>query len=130
MSLEAPEEVSVMSTAFRRWQDWAVIAIGVVVFATPFVSGETSNGNSTNSAYVLGALVAGAGLLAAFMESQSRFVAWIVAALGVILFFTPWLFGFTAVTGVAWVSWIAGALAVGVSGTELLIENPQKTVAA
>jgi hypothetical protein len=119
-----------MSTAFRRWQDWAVIAIGVVVFATPFVSGETSNGNAAYSAYVLGALVAAAGLLAAFMASPSRFAAWIVAALGVVLFFTPWLFGFTAVTAISWVSWIAGVLVVGVSGLELLVENPQKTVAA
>jgi len=31
---------------------------------------------------------------------------------------------------VAWVSWISGALVVGVSGIELLIENPQKAVAA
>lgn len=119
-----------MSTAFRRWQDWAVIAIGVAVFATPFVSGETSNGNAAYSAYILGALVAFAGLLAAFMASPSRSVAWIAAALGVILFFAPWLFGFTAVTAIAWVSWIAGVLVVGVSGTELLVENPRKMVAA
>jgi hypothetical protein len=118
-----------MSTAFRRWEDWAVIAIGVVVVGTPFVFGETSNGNAAYSAYVLGALVAVAGLLAAFMASPSRLVAGIVAALGVILFFTPWLFGFTAVTAISWVSWIAGLLVVGVSGIELLIENPQKTVA-
>lgn len=119
-----------MSTAFRRWQDWAIMAIGVVVFATPFVAGETSNGNAAYSAYILGALVAAAGLLAAFMESPARFVAWIAAALGVILFFTPWLFGFTAVTAVAWVSWIAGVLVVGMSGIELLVESPQKAVAA
>jgi hypothetical protein len=50
--------------------------------------------------------------------------------LGVVLFFTPWLFGFTAVTAISWVSWIAGVLVVGVSGLELLVENPQKTVAA
>jgi hypothetical protein len=128
--MEAPEEVSVMSTAFRRWQDWAVIAIGVAVFATPFVFGETSHGNAAYSAYILGAVVAVAGLLAAFMSSPSKFVVWIVAALGVILFFTPWLFGFTAVTATAWVSWIAGVLVVGVSGIELLVENPQKRVAA
>jgi hypothetical protein len=78
----------------------------------------------------LGGLVALSGLLAAFMASPSKYVAWIVAALGVVLFFTPWLFGFTAVTATAWVSWIAGVLVVGVSGIELLIENPQKTVAA
>jgi SPW repeat len=119
-----------MSTAFRRLQDWAVIAIGVVVFATPFVFGETSNGNAASSAYILGALVVVAGLLAVFMASPSKYVAWIVAALGVILFFTPWLFGFTAVTATAWVSWIAGVLVVGVSGIELLMQNPPKTVAA
>jgi SPW repeat len=119
-----------MSTAFRRWQDWAVIAIGVVVFATPFVSGETSNGNAASSSYILGALVAAAGLLAAFMASPSRFVALIAAALGVILFFTPWLLGFTAVAAIAWVSWIAGVLVVGMSGLELLVQSPQKTAAA
>jgi hypothetical protein len=69
----------------------AVIAIGVVVFATPFLSGATPNGNAANSAYVLGVLVAAAGLLAAFMASPSRSVAWIAAALSVILFFGPWL---------------------------------------
>jgi uncharacterized membrane protein len=124
----APEEVSRMSTAFRRWQDWTVIAIGVVVFATPFVFGETSNGNAAYSAYILGALVAAAWLLAAFMATASRFVEWIVAALGVILFFTPWLFGFTAVTATSWVSWIAGVVVVGVSGIALLAQNPQRTV--
>jgi hypothetical protein len=119
-----------MSTAFRRWQDWAVITIGIVVFATPLVSGETSNGNAAYSAYILGVLVAAAGLLAASMASPSRFVAWIAAALGVILFFTPWLFGFTAVTAIAWVTWIAGVLVVGMSSIKLLMENPHKTVAA
>jgi len=34
------------------------------------------------------------------------------------------------VTATAWVSWIAGVLVVGVSGIELLVENPQKRVAA
>ena len=117
-----------MSTAFRRWQDWAIIAIGVVVFATPFVFGETSNGNAAYSAYILGALVALAGLAAAFMATSSKAVEGIVTGLGVILFFTPWLFGFTAVTATSWVSWIAGVLVVGVSGIALLGVRPQQTV--
>jgi SPW repeat-containing protein len=119
-----------MSTAFRRWQDWAIIAIGVVVFATPFVFGETSNGNAAYSAYILGALVAVVGLLAAFMATPSKLVELIVAVLGVILFFTPWLLGFTAATATSWVSWIAGLVVVGVSGIALLGEKPRTTVAA
>jgi hypothetical protein len=121
-----------MSTAFKRWQDWTIVAIGLAVVATPFVFGETSNGNSAYSAYIVGALVALAGLAAAFMAAPVKPIAWIVALLGVILFFTPWLLGFTAVTATAWASWIAGALVVGVTGFALLEEPqraaPQRTV--
>src|SRR5579859_7124814 len=117
-----------MSTAFKRWQDWAIVAIGIVVFATPFVFGETSNSSAAYSAYILGALVGLAGLAAAFMAAPVKPIGWIVALLGVILFFTPWLFGFTAVTATSWVSWIAGVLVVGVSGIALLGVWPQQTV--
>jgi SPW repeat-containing protein len=115
-----------MSTAFKRWQDWAIVAIGIVVFATPFVFGETSNSNAAYSAYLLGALVALAGLASAFMAAPVKPIAWIVALLGVILFFTPWLFGFTAAAATSWVSWIAGVLVVGVSGFALLYEEPKR----
>ncbi|MGA7909962.1 MAG: SPW repeat protein [Candidatus Dormiibacterota bacterium] len=117
-----------MSTAFKRWQDWAVVAIGVVVFATPFVFGETSSSSAAYSAYIMGGLVAVVGLVSAFLANSSKIVEGIVTGLGVILFFTPWLFGFTAVTATSWVSWIAGVLVVGVSGIAFLAEKPQRTV--
>jgi len=117
-----------MSTAFKRWQDWAIVAIGVAVFVTPFVFGETSSTSAAYSAYILGGLVAVVGLVSAFLANASKIVEGIVTGLGVILFFTPWLFGFTAVTATSWVSWIAGVLVVGVSGFALLAERPQQTV--
>lgn len=119
-----------MPTAFKRWQDWAVIAIGVVVFATPLVFSETATSNAAYSAYIMGALVAVAGLVAAFMATPSKVMEGIVAALGVILFFTPWLFGFTEATATSWVSWIAGVLVVGLSGIVLLGVKPQQIVKA
>lgn len=117
-----------MSTAFKRWQDWTIVALGIVVFATPFVFSETSNGNAAYSAFIMGALMALAGLAAAFMATPVRAIAWIVGLLGVILFFTPWLFGFTAVTATSWVSWIAGVLVVGVTAFALLGEEPRRAV--
>lgn len=117
-----------MSTAFRRWQDWAIVAIGIVVFATPLVFSETSNGNAAYSAYIMGALVALAGLLSAFMATPSKLVEWIVAVLGVILFFTPWLFAFTAATATSWVSWIAGLVEVAVVGLVAFGEKPRQMV--
>src|SRR5579859_7015202 len=117
-----------MSTAFKRWQDWAVVAIGVAVFVTPLVFGETSSSTAAYSAYLMGTLVAVVGLVSAFLANTSRIVEGIVTGLGVILFFTPWLFGFTAVAATSWVSWIAGVLVVGVSGIALLGVWPQQTV--
>jgi hypothetical protein len=117
-----------MSTAFKRVQDWTIVAIGIVVFATPFVFSETSNTNAAYSAYLLGALVVLAGIVAAFMAAPSKLMEGIVAALGVILFFTPWLFGFTAATATSWVSWIAGLAVVAVSGIALLGVKPRQMV--
>src|SRR5579864_3056821 len=127
-SAVSPEEVICMSTAFRRWQDWTIVAIGIVVFATPLVFGETSNGNAAYSAYIMGALVALSGLLAAFMATPSKVVEWIVALLGVVLFFTPWLFAFTAATATSWVSWIAGVAVVAVVGLVAFGVKPMEPV--
>jgi hypothetical protein len=47
----------------------------------------------------------------------------IPAALGVILFVSPWLFGFTAVTALAWSAWIIGILVVVVAGSLFAMQN-------
>ena len=104
--------------AFSRWQDWTVIAIGVLVAITPFVFGEAS-AYGVYSAVGLGVLIALAGLWMAFLEKPG-FVAWFAPILGVILFFTPWLFGFTDQAYAMWAAFIGGALAVVVGGYELV----------
>ena len=117
-----------MSTAFKRWQDWALVAIGIGLVATPFVFNETSNSSAAYTAYYMGALVGLGGLVSAFMATPSRLVEWIVAILGVILFASPWLFGFTAAVATSWVCWIAAIAIVGVSSIALIGEKPQPMV--
>ena len=117
-----------MSTAFKRWQDWALVAIGIGLVATPFVFNETSNTNAAYTAYIMGGLVGLGGLVAAFMATPSRLVEWIVAVIGVILFAAPWLFGFTAAVATSWVSWIAAIAIVGVSFIALSGEKPRQMV--
>lgn len=102
-------------TAWRRWQDWVVVALGVVLFLTPFVFGETSQTVAASSSYVLGVLVALGGLLNAAM-GRAGGLELIPAILAVILFVSPFAFGFTGVTALAWSAWIIAiliALAVG-----------------
>src|SRR5713101_1034946 len=109
------QEVAAM-TAWRRWQDWVVVGLGVVLFLTPIAFGETGQAVATSTLYVLGALIALGGLLNAAMR-QAGGLELIPSVLAVILFVSPWVFGFTAVTALAWSSWIIAILvAITVGG--------------
>jgi hypothetical protein len=81
------------------------------LFLTPFAFGETAMTVAASTAYVLGVVIALAGLLNAAMK-QAGGLEVIPAVLAVILFVSPWAFGFTAVTALAWSAWIIGILVV------------------
>ena len=59
-------------TAWKRWQDYATMAYGVLLFISPFVFGETSQGVAAVSAYVLGVLLFLSGILAAANREGRR----------------------------------------------------------
>jgi polyferredoxin len=92
------------------------------MFVTPFVFAETSQTVAASSAYVLGILIVLAGVLNGAMK-QAGGLEVIPAALGVILFVSPWLFGFTAATALAWAAWIIGILIVVVAGSLFAMQN-------
>src|SRR5438445_730342 len=109
------QEVAAMTT-WRRWQDWVVVGLGVVLFVTPFLFGGTANSVAASTTYLLGALIALAGVLNAAMKDAGR-LELIPAVLAVILFVSPWAFGFSAVTGLAWAAWVIGILVVVTVGS-------------
>ena len=115
------QEVAAMTT-WRRWQDWVVVGLGVVLFVTPFIFGETANSVAASTAYVLGALIALAGVLNAAMKDAGG-LELIPAVLAVILFVSPWAFGFTAVTGLVWTAWIIAILVVLTVGSLFAMQN-------
>jgi len=108
-----------MSTAWRRWQDYATIILGVALFVTAFVFGDTSQATASTTAYILGVLLVLSGLLAAAMREANP-TEWIPVILGIVTFISPFVFGFTAVTAIAWASYIVGVLAVVNAGSLLL----------
>jgi uncharacterized membrane protein HdeD (DUF308 family) len=59
-------------SAWKRWQDYATMVFGVVVFISPLVFSETSHHTATLGAYVLGALLVVAGIVAAFTREARR----------------------------------------------------------
>jgi len=108
-------------TAWKRWQDYATIIFGVALFVSPFVFGDTSQGTAATTAYILGVLLVLGGLLSAATREANN-VEYVPVILGVITFISPFVFGFTAVTAIAWAAWILGILTV-ISAGSLLVVN-------
>ncbi len=102
------QEVAAMTT-WRRWQDWVVVGLGVILFLTPFVFGEATGTVAASTAYVLGALIGLSGVLNAAMHEAGG-LELVPAVLAVILLLSPWAFGFTAVTALASSAWIIAIL--------------------
>jgi uncharacterized membrane protein HdeD (DUF308 family) len=103
---------------WKRWQDYATMLYGVLLFISPFVFGETSQPVAAGMVYVLGALLVLAGIVAAANREGRRSV--ILNAPGVvavITFFSPWVLVFSGVTGIAWTAWVIAILTVLTAGT-------------
>jgi uncharacterized membrane protein HdeD (DUF308 family) len=115
-------------TGWKRWQDYATMLFGVLLFVTPFVFQDTGQTVAATTAYVLGVLLFLAGLLAALMR-DARGIEIVPVVLGVVTFIAPWALGFTAVTAVAWAAWILGVLAVLSAGGTFLTAGRRTTTA-
>jgi hypothetical protein len=121
------QEVPAM-TAWRRWQDWVVVGLGVVLFLTPLAFGDTAQTVATSTLVGLGMLIALAGLLNVAMR-QPGGLELIPAVLAVILFVSPWAFGFTAVTALAWSAWIIAILVAITVGSLFAMQSRRRVTA-
>jgi hypothetical protein len=114
--------------AWRRWQDYATMIAGVLLFFSPFAFGETSQGVAALGAYVLGILLLLSGILAAVMPN-ARGIELVPAILGVVTFVSPWVIGFAGVTAIAWTAWVLGIVVVLAAGSLLLNRSGRLTMA-
>lgn len=116
-----------MSETWKRWQDWATVVVGVLLFIAPFAFGATGVSSVAYTAYAGGILLAVAGLWS-LASPQAQFPEWAEVVIGVLLFIAPWVLGFSAVTAMAWSAWIAGILAVVLSGSVLYADRGRLAV--
>jgi uncharacterized membrane protein HdeD (DUF308 family) len=96
-------------TSWKRWQDYATMVFGILLFVSPFVLGETSHQKAAPAAYVLGVLLFVSGIVAAATREPRRSL--IVNAPGLVAFVTF----IAALLVVFWVPGIgltAGVLAI------------------
>ena len=96
----------------RPWTrpfDWAEVVLGVVALLSPIWM-DTDNA-AMWTMIVLGALVALDGLASLAVPGQV-YGEGIQIVLGVLMFISPWVMSYTNLTGIAWSSWIIGALTI------------------
>ena len=106
-------------TPVRPWtrpHDWAEVVLGVVALLSPIWM-DTDNA-AMWTMIVLGALVALDGLASLAVPGQV-YSEGIQIVLGVLMFISPWVMSYTGLTGIAWSSWIIGALTAIVGAAAL-----------
>jgi hypothetical protein len=98
---------------WTRWQDWVALVAGVYAFLSPLWTQTTTR--ATWTMVVLGVLLA-ANALWALAAPGAVASEYIHAALGLLMFVSPWVLGFAGITPMAWTAWIVGliALATGI----------------
>lgn len=93
---------------WTRWQDWVAVAAGLcAALASIWTTPRTSA--SMSLMVVLGVLMIVAGLWS-LAAPGSVTMEWILAALGALLFLSPWMGAFAGSAGPAWTAWICGAV--------------------
>lgn len=101
---------------WNRWQDWVTVAAGI--FAAVSVLWTEQEGMSTTLMVIFGALLVASGLVNLAMPG-TPVMEWVQAALAAGLILSPWIGSYAATTGAAWISWIAGAVALIVTAAAI-----------
>lgn len=101
---------------WNRWQDWVTVAAGI--FAAVSVLWTKQEGMSTTLMVIFGALLVASGLVNLAMPG-TPVMEWLQAVLAAGLILSPWIGSYAATAGAAWISWIAGAVALIVTAAAI-----------
>lgn len=94
---------------WNRWQDYIAIAAGLVAAASTLFT--TQQNSSMLMMIGCGVLLMATGVWN-LMSPGQPVAEWVQMVLGALLFVSPWVAGYTALSAATWVSWIAGAVAL------------------
>ena len=109
-----------MST-WKRWQDWAEVVLGVLLFISPFAFGQTLR-SAQWTAFIGGALLVIFGLWN-LSSPATRTGEWLAGLVGVLVFVAPWVLGFSGLGALAWSAWVIGVLSVLLAASVLFASS-------
>jgi len=92
---------------WTRWQDWVAVAAGLCA-ALVSIWMAPSSAAGMYMLLILGVLMIAAGVWSLAAPGLVS-MEWVIGAMGVLLFISPWIGGYAGETSPAWISWICGA---------------------
>lgn len=109
-----------MLRRWGRWQDFVIFLLGVWLFISPWLLGFAYNNPYTLSRsaaqqanpwndWASGVIIIGAAVWVLAI-TWGYWIEFLLMMLGVWVFLSPWLLGFSHLPGAAWDNWIIGAL--------------------
>jgi hypothetical protein len=101
----------------RRWQDWANMALGALLAASPWLLGYTGLEAATINAVIIGLLVFALSALA--LTLLDGWEAYISGLLGIWAALSPWLIGFTFYDMATFAQGGLGVLVLGIAASEI-----------
>jgi hypothetical protein len=96
---------------WTRWQDWVTALVGIWLFISPWVLSTTGSTDVASNAWIIGAAIFVVALIALGTPNNPT-AEWINVVLGVWLFISPWVLGYTGVKDGSWNAWIFGVVTV------------------
>jgi hypothetical protein len=93
--------------------NWLTLILAVWLFISPWVLQSASMGNFAWDAWIVGVLVALLSLGALYQVTEWE--DWGNLILGLWLFISPWVLGFSGTIAAAWDGWIVGILVAAIS---------------
>jgi hypothetical protein len=101
----------------RAWEDWASMALGLVIVISPWLAQTPDNQVATVNAMTVGALVIFIGALE--LQFVRRWEEWCEFALGIWLVISPWVLGYSGLGTLTAMHVILGVLVAALALLEL-----------
>jgi hypothetical protein len=124
-----------------HWQDWANIVLAVWLFISPWVINFAGGpagaapvaatgvaATASWNAWIIGVIIFLVAIAA--VARLQVWQEWVNLVLGIWLFISPWVLGFSGLAGAAWNHWIVGALVAILAAWELQAARSASTSAA
>ncbi len=91
----------------QRWQDWINLIAGIWLFISPWLFSFNHMGFSWDP-FVMGAVIIVSSVWA--LSDKRVWEEWVDLIIGVWVFFSPWILGFSNVSAALWNMLAAGAV--------------------